>query len=140
MTDRDLVAACVVGDGEAARALHERYYGIASAFLRKLGTRDGEIERRVPGGLPTFLRRYLPSFRGEAELKTWLYRLCITEARGARRRRRIGQVLEVLLSQRRAEASEQVPAAGRTDATLARLCGAALDRMGEWTAPGLRAL
>ena len=130
VTDRDLIAACVGGDGEAARALHERYYGIASAFLRKLGTRHGEIEDACQ---EVFLRffRYLPSFRGEAELKTWLYRLCITEARGARRRRRISQVLEVLLSQRRAEASDQVPAAGRTDATLARLCSAALDRMGE---------
>lgn len=130
VTDRDLIAACVGGDGEAARTLHERYYGIASAFLRKLGTRHGEIEDACQ---EVFLRffRYLPSFRGEAELKTWLYRLCITEARGARRRRRIGQVLEVLLSQRRVEASEQVPAAGRTDATLARLCADALDRMGE---------
>lgn len=129
-TDRDLIAACVGGDGEAARTLHERYYGVAFAFLRKLGTRPGEIEDACQ---EVFLRffRYLPTFRGEAELKTWLYRLCITEARSARRRRRIGQVLEVLLIQRRAEASEQIPAAGRTDATLARLCSAALDRMGE---------
>ena len=128
--DRDLIVACVGGDGEAARTLHERYYGVASAFLRKLGTRPGEIEDACQ---EVFLRffRYLPTFRGEAELKTWLYRLCITEARRARRRRRIGQVLEVFLVQRRAEASDQVPAAGRTDATLARLCSAALDRMGE---------
>lgn len=129
-TDRDLVVACVGGDGEAARSLHERYYAVAFAFLRKLGTRPGELEDACQ---EVFLRffRYLPSFRGEAELKTWLYRLCITEARRARRRRHIGQVLEVLLVQRRAEASDQVPAAGRTDATLARLCGAALERMGE---------
>jgi RNA polymerase sigma-70 factor (ECF subfamily) len=128
--DRDLIAACVGGDGEAARSLHVRYHAIASAFLRKLGTRPGELEDACQ---EVFLRffRYLPSFRGEAELKTWLYRLCITEARRARRKRRIGQVLEVLLVQRRSQENEQVPAAARSDATLARLCGTALDRMGE---------
>ena len=128
--DRDLIAACVGGDGESARELHVRYHAAASAFLRKLGTGPGDIEDACQ---EVFLRffRYLPSFRGEAELKTWLYRLCITEARRARRRRRIGRVLEVLLIQHRSEDSEQVPAAGRSDATLARLCGAALDRMGE---------
>jgi len=128
--DHDLIAACVGGDGEAARELHVRYHAVASAFLRKLGTSPGELEDACQ---EVFLRffRYLSSFRGEAELKTWLYRLCITEARRARRRRRIGRVLEVFLIQRRSDDSEQVPAAARTDATLAHVCGAALDRMGE---------
>jgi RNA polymerase sigma-70 factor (ECF subfamily) len=31
--------------------------------------------------------RYLPTFRGEATLKTWIFRLCATEARKARGRR-----------------------------------------------------
>ena len=130
LPDRELIAACVGGDGEAARELHVRYHGIASAFLRKLGTRPGEVEDACQ---EVFLRffRYLPSFRGEAELKTWLYRLCITEARRARRRGRIGRVLEVLLVQRRSDESHQVPAAARSDATLARVCGAALDQMSE---------
>ncbi len=129
-TDRDLIADCVAGDGEAARTLHVRYHGVASAFLRKLGTGPGELEDACQEVFLCFFR-YLPSFRGEAELKTWLYRLCITEARRARRRRRIGRVLEVLMIQRGSEDSELVPAAARSDATLARLCGAALDRMGE---------
>jgi RNA polymerase sigma-70 factor (ECF subfamily) len=129
-TDGDLIAACVGGDGEAARELHVRYHAVASAFLRKLGTGPGELEDACQ---EVFLRffRYLPSFRGDAELKTWLYRLCITEARRARRRRSIGRVLEVLLIQRHSDDSEQVPAAARSDATLAGLCGTALDRMGE---------
>jgi len=129
-TERDLIAACVGGDGEAARKLHVRYHAVASAFLRKLGTGPGDLEDACQ---EVFLRffRHLPSFRGEAELKTWLYRLCITEARRARRRRRIGRVLEVFLIQRRADDNEHIPAAARSDATLARVCGAALDRMGE---------
>jgi RNA polymerase sigma-70 factor (ECF subfamily) len=128
--DRDLIAACVGGDRDAARELHVRYHAVASAFLRKLGTGPGELEDACQ---EVFLRffRYLPSFRGEAELQTWLYRLCITEARRARRRRRIGRVLDVLLIQRRSDDSEQIPAAARSDATLARLCETALGRMGE---------
>jgi RNA polymerase sigma-70 factor (ECF subfamily) len=130
LTDRDLIASFVGGDDEAARELHVRYHGAASAFLRKLGTRDGELDDACQD---VFLRffRYLPSFRGEAELKTWLYRLCITEARRARRRRRVGRVLEALLVQRRSDESDRVPAAARSDATLAHLCSAALERMSE---------
>ena len=37
--------------------------------------------------------RHLPSFRGQAELKTWLYRLCITQARRARRKVRLVEAL-----------------------------------------------
>jgi RNA polymerase sigma-70 factor (ECF subfamily) len=40
----------------------------------------------------------LPSFRREAELSTWLYRVCITQARSVRRRRRVTQTLSRLLS------------------------------------------
>jgi RNA polymerase sigma-70 factor (ECF subfamily) len=43
--------------------------------------------------------RYLPRFRGEAQIKTWLYRLCITEAGNARRRRRLAQTAETVLRQ-----------------------------------------
>src|SRR5207247_783002 len=43
------------------------------------------------------LFRHLPSFRGEAELKTWLYRLCATQAGKARRRTRLwGTMLRTL--------------------------------------------
>ena len=122
-TDRDLIAACVGGDGEAARDLHVRYHAVASAFLRKLGTRPGELEDACQ---EVFLRffRYLPSFRGEAELKTWLYRLCITEARRARRRRRIGRVLEVLLVQRRSDDERAGPGRRRAATPRWRVCAA----------------
>src|SRR4051794_23893624 len=74
------------GEQEAWRAFHTHYSPIAGAFLRKLGVRAPEIDDAVQ---EVFLQvyRYLPGFRGDALVRTWLFRLCITEARRVRRRR-----------------------------------------------------
>lgn len=95
--DSPLVDECVRGDRAAWRSLHFRYYPVTVAFLRKLGVLDVDIEDAAQ---EVFLQmhRYLPTFRGDAELKTWLYRLCITEARRSRRRRRVGEGLRRLLT------------------------------------------
>jgi RNA polymerase sigma-70 factor (ECF subfamily) len=125
--DADLVRRSLDGDPEAARALHRHYYPVASSFLRKLGARPDEIEDACQD---VFLRffRHLGSFRGEAELKTWLFRLCVTEARRARRRRRIRGALAALLRGQPRE--EAVPAALRSEETIRALVERALDRMG----------
>ena len=85
MLDDVLVRRCVAGERAAWRMLHERYYPLMAAFLLRLGLGPTELEDACQ---EVFLRafRYLPGFRGDAELKTWLYRLCVTEARRARRR------------------------------------------------------
>jgi RNA polymerase sigma-70 factor (ECF subfamily) len=82
-----LVDRCVSGEADAWRALHEEYHPIVAAYLRRLGVRDGELEDACQD---VFLQafRYLPAFRGDARLATWLFRLCVTEARKARQRRR----------------------------------------------------
>jgi RNA polymerase sigma-70 factor (ECF subfamily) len=82
-----LVSRCVAGERAAWRDLHRSYYPIAAAFLRKLGVKDAELDDACQEVFVT-LFRYLPSFRGEAELKTWLYRLCATESGKVRRRSR----------------------------------------------------
>lgn len=83
--DDTLVRRCVSGERLAWRTLHERYYRVMAAFLLKLGLCPNELDDACQ---EVFLRafRYLPGFRGDAELKTWLYKLCVTEARRARRR------------------------------------------------------
>jgi RNA polymerase sigma-70 factor, ECF subfamily len=93
-----LLQECAHGDRLAWRQLHRRYYPIASAFLRKLGVRDRDLEDTSQ---EVFLQmfRYLPRFRGEAQLKTWLYRLCITQARRNRRRLKLSETLRRLFSQ-----------------------------------------
>lgn len=94
-----LLLECVRGSHEAWRSLHVRYYPVTIVFLRKLGVRDSDLE---DASQEVFLQmhRYLPRFRGKAELKTWLYRLCITQARHLRRRRRMGEALRSLFSSR----------------------------------------
>jgi RNA polymerase sigma-70 factor, ECF subfamily len=87
-----LVEGCSLGDRQAWRRFHRRYYPVATAFLRKLGVEEGELEDAAQ---EVFLQvhKYLRRFRQEAELTTWLYRLCVTQARHARRRARVSGML-----------------------------------------------
>jgi RNA polymerase sigma-70 factor (ECF subfamily) len=57
-------------------------------FLCRLGVEATDLEDACQ---EVFVRvyRYLPTFRGDATLKTWIFRLCATEARRARRRVRV---------------------------------------------------
>jgi len=87
-----LVGRCVSGDARAWRELHRVYYPVAGAFLRKLGVRDRELEDATQEVFVQLFRS-LPEFRGEAQLKTWLYRLCATQARRARRFRAVTEAL-----------------------------------------------
>ena len=125
--DAELIRRCLSGESAAARALHRHYYPVASSFVRKLGTRPEDLEDACQEVFMQFFR-CLSSFRGQAELKTWLYRLCVTEARRARRRRRIGRALAALL---RWEPRERAaPAALRSEQSMRALVERALDRMG----------
>jgi RNA polymerase sigma-70 factor, ECF subfamily len=124
--DAYLIQRTLSGDADAARSLHQHYAPIAASFLRKLGTRPEEIE---DAGQDVFLQffRHLHGFRGEAELKTWLYRLCITEARRVRRRRKVGEALSALL--RREPTAGAVPPVFRSEETIRELTRRALERM-----------
>jgi RNA polymerase sigma-70 factor (ECF subfamily) len=128
-SELELVARCVRGDGAAAHALHERYYPAAAAFLRKLGARPDEMEDACQEVFLQFFR-YLPSFRGESQIKTWLFRLCISEARRARRRRRVRATLATLLG-RELPQETVVPPATASEATLRRQVETGLDRLSE---------
>src|SRR4051812_46740086 len=95
-SDAELIHRSVEGDCLAARDLHRKYAPIATAYLRKLGIRGDEIDDARQEVFLQFFR-YLASFRAEAELKTWLFRLCVSEARRLRRRRKSGTALAALL-------------------------------------------
>jgi RNA polymerase sigma-70 factor (ECF subfamily) len=94
--DAALIPRSIAGDETASRALHAHYYPVASAFLRKLGTRPGDVEDVCQEVFMEFFR-CLPGFRGEAELQTWLFRVCVTQARRARRRRKVSDLVAALL-------------------------------------------
>jgi len=124
--DTELIHRSLAGDRAAARELHGEYAPFAMAYLRRLGIWPDEIEDTCQ---EVFLRffRHLAAFRGEAELKTWLFRLCATEARRVRRRRRVASMLAALLQ--REPTARAIPPAIWTDATLQRMVARALDRM-----------
>jgi RNA polymerase sigma-70 factor, ECF subfamily len=123
-----LLLECVRGNHEAWRSLHVRYYPVTIAFLRKLGVSASDLE---DASQEVFLQmhRYLPRFRGTAELKTWLYRLCITQARHLRRRRRVSNALRSWFYAR-PEAMD-VSSPGFCEESARRRVEAALDSLSE---------
>jgi RNA polymerase sigma-70 factor (ECF subfamily) len=124
--DTELIHRSLAGDREAARDLHVEYAPVAIAFLRRLGTLPAEIE---DASQEVFLRffRHLADFRGEAELKTWLFRLCATEARRIRRKRRLAALVVGVLQ--REPTTRAVPPAIWSDTTIQKMIARALDRM-----------
>lgn len=124
-----LVRNCRAGDPTAWRALHRRYFPVAAAFLRKLGALPQEIEDTCQDVFVE-LYRNLANFRGQAEMKTWLYRLCVTQARRTRTRSRIRRVLREQL-QRFVPERLSVPPSTMTETTAMRRVAEALDRLNE---------
>lgn len=96
LVDPSLLDECLDGDDGAWRQLHRQYFPLAASFLHKLGVDPGDIEDATQ---EVFLQvfRYLPRFRRQAQLSTWMYRLCITQARQVRRRVRVKNALTRLL-------------------------------------------
>ena len=84
-TTEALVARCVAGEGQAWRELHRRYYTTVFGFLRRLGVRPPDTED-VCQEVFVQVFRYLASFQHRADLRTWLYTLCISQAGRHRRR------------------------------------------------------
>jgi RNA polymerase sigma-70 factor, ECF subfamily len=121
---QELLDRCLAGDARAWAALHGRYRPQALAFLRRLGVGPREAEDACQ---EVFLQvvRYLPRFERRADFRTWLYKLCISQAQRTRRARwrRLVQVPLAWLGHRR---EPQAAAAGCSPGRAAALCEAAL--------------
>ncbi len=124
-----LVRNCRAGDPVAWRALHRRYYPVAAAFLRKLGAMPADIEDTCQDVFVE-LYRNLANFRGQAEMKTWLYRLCVTQARRTRTRLRIRRVVREQL-QRFMPERPSVPPSTMTETTAMRRVAEALNQLNQ---------
>src|SRR6188768_300403 len=90
-----LIGRCTAGDELACAELvaeHQRM--VFTLALHLLGDRDEALDLSQEVFLRVF--RTLPSFRGQAALRTWIYRIAINQARNRqrwwRRRRRGDQV------------------------------------------------
>lgn len=79
------------------RQLYEEHHMVARRFLVSMGVQRDSLEDACQD---VFLQafRYLPKFRGECSFKTWLYRICASEARRHRKRARSRRGLLQLLS------------------------------------------
>jgi RNA polymerase sigma-70 factor (ECF subfamily) len=83
-SERELVERCREGDEQAFRELVERYQGLVYALVARSipdRSRAEEVAQDV------FVRVYrgLPSFRGEARVSTWIYRITVNLLAAERR-------------------------------------------------------
>lgn len=123
----DLVERCVAGESDAWRALYRAYLPIVQTFLRRLGVTRSELEDLTQEVfLGTF--RALQSFRGDAELKTWLYRLCVTACSRRHRKRKIQEALLFWLE--RDSVGEMAEGLSLTPDLEVRMVEQALSRLG----------
>ncbi|HEY2903197.1 MAG TPA: RNA polymerase sigma factor [Polyangia bacterium] len=92
---------CVAGDQAAWRALYDRHYGDVDRLVSALGITDSEGDDLCQE-IFLLIYRSLPSFRGEAQLGSWIYRLATREAiRFAKRRRLRKKLAEIFVRERK---------------------------------------
>lgn len=85
VSDQDLALAAAGGDGQAFEALLDRHYDRLFAFcFRMTGKREEaeDLTQDICAALPA----KLASFRGDAKVTTWLYRVAMNAAHDRRRR------------------------------------------------------
>jgi RNA polymerase sigma-70 factor, ECF subfamily len=95
-SDAELVARCCTGDRGAWRSLYERHASLVYRFLSALGVRDPEREDACQD---VFLAVYrsLPSFRGESQLSTWIYRITARTTGKLIQKRRLRTALAAMM-------------------------------------------
>ena len=83
-----VLAQCAEGDRSAWRQLHREYFPVVHGFLRAMGVPAADLDD-VSQEVFVLLHRTLRQFEGRSAFRTWLYRLCVTQASRARRRARV---------------------------------------------------
>jgi RNA polymerase sigma-70 factor (ECF subfamily) len=84
MSEQDLIQAARRGDAEAIRELYDRHSAQVYAVARRLTGDEALAEDCAQDAWMRALRG-LPSYRGDAAFSTWLHRIAINSALGARR-------------------------------------------------------
>jgi len=94
-SDGELVERCQRGDSNAWRALYERHAPAVHRFISALGV---PADEREDASQDVFIAVYrsLRSFRGEAQLSTWIYRIAARHAGRMGRRRRVREFLSAV--------------------------------------------
>jgi RNA polymerase sigma-70 factor (ECF subfamily) len=94
-TTETLLSRCVAGEAPAWRQLHQLLYPPAAAFLRQMGVASEDLDD-VAQDVFVQVFRYLPTFQGRAELKTWVYKICSSQATRLRRKHAMRRMLRRL--------------------------------------------
>lgn len=102
-----LLQRCAEGDEAAWSRLYEEYEPSARRFLLRMGVEALVVDDTCQ---EVFLQafRFLPGFRGECSFKTWLYRICMSEARRSRHRLRLSRLLSTAMSRQSIESSGEL--------------------------------
>lgn len=91
-----LLGRCVAGDRFAWRELYRSLHPAVVAFLRQMGVGPEDIED-VCQDVFLQVARYLSQFQHRAELKTWVYKICASQATRLRRKRTLRRALAGML-------------------------------------------
>ena len=116
---------CLTGDVHAWRDLHRTYYPTVCRFLCHLGIGGADLGDACQ---EVFVQvfRYLSRFEHRSDFRTWLYKLCLTQATRLRRRRRLQQALGWMVGWSTESTSSSQ---SWTEAMAAERVRAALDKM-----------
>jgi RNA polymerase sigma-70 factor (ECF subfamily) len=91
-----LLGRCVAGDRSAWRELYRSLHPAVVAFLRQMGVGPEDVDD-VCQDVFLQVARYLPQFEHRAELKTWVYKICASQASRLRRGRAVRRALAGML-------------------------------------------
>jgi RNA polymerase sigma-70 factor (ECF subfamily) len=91
-----LLGRCVAGDHSAWRELHRSLHPAVVAFVRQMGVGPEDIDD-VCQDVFLQVARYLPQFEQRSELKTWVYKICASQATRLRRKRTLRRTLAGML-------------------------------------------
>jgi len=83
-SEHELVVRCREGDEAAFRELVDRYKGLVFALVAR-SIQDAGRAEEVSQDVFVRVYRGLPSFRGEARLSTWIYRIAVNLIAAERR-------------------------------------------------------
>ncbi len=85
MTEAQLIRQASDGDGQAVRALYERYAPRVYAVVRRIAADDDQAQDYAQEAWIRAIRA-LPTFRGDARFSTWLHRIAVNAALQALRK------------------------------------------------------
>lgn len=87
-----LLERCIAGDRAAWRDLHRSLHPSVVAFVRQMGVGSEDVDD-VSQDVFLQVARYLRQFERRADLKTWVYKICLSQVTRLRRKQAVRRAL-----------------------------------------------